>query len=103
MAVHGAHKTIREVVAAWQGVTLGPTHFGATAYRLGKREIGHIHGDAVVDIPFPMYVRDQLVEKGDAEPHLYLPGTGWVTVRLQSAEDVEKALRLLRLNLTILA
>ncbi len=103
MAVDGAHKTIKEAVTAWQGVTQGPTLFGATAYRLGKREIGHIHGDEIVDIPFPMHVRDQLVEKGDAEPHLYLPGTGWVTVRLQSPEDVERALQLLRLSLTILA
>ena len=36
---------------------------------LGKRELGHIHGDRLVDIPFPKPIRDELVNTGQAEPH----------------------------------
>ena len=61
-----------------------------------RREIGHVHGDSLVDIPFPKVIRDEIVAKGDAEPHHILPNTGWVSVYLQNSDDLERALKLLR-------
>ena len=52
MAVHGARQKIHEAVLGWPGVTAHPHRFGGTEYRLSKRELGHIHGDYLVDIPF---------------------------------------------------
>jgi hypothetical protein len=49
-----------------------------------------------VDIPFPREVRDQLVLNGEAQPHHILPQSGWVSVPLRSAEDVTRAIMLLR-------
>ena len=46
-------------LASWPGVEAHPHRFGGTEYRIGKREIGHIHGDALVDIPFPTKVRER--------------------------------------------
>jgi hypothetical protein len=51
---------------------------------LGHREIGHVHGDSLVDIPFPLHVRDELVKGGAAEPHHVLPKSGWVSVYLRT-------------------
>lgn len=70
-------------------------------YAIGKREIGHIHGDHLVDIPFPKKVRDELVAAGRAGPHHILPETGWVSFYLMEEEDVEKAIKLLRENFEI--
>lgn len=53
MAVTGAQKRITETVLSWDGVIAHPHRFGGTEYRLGRREIGHMHGDRLVDIPFP--------------------------------------------------
>jgi predicted DNA-binding protein (MmcQ/YjbR family) len=64
-------------------------------YRLGKREIGHVHTDHLVDIPFPKKVRDELVATGRAEPHHILPKSGWVSIHLNQASDVEQAIDLL--------
>ncbi len=79
MAVQGAKNTIQEAVLSWPGVSAHPHQFGGTEYRLGKREIGHIHGDHLVDIPFPTRVRDEIVAAGRAEPHHVLPDSGWVS------------------------
>jgi hypothetical protein len=64
MSVHGAGQSIKARVSAWEGITTRPHRFGGTEYRLGGREIGHVHGDSLVDIPFPTRVRNELVATG---------------------------------------
>ena len=73
MPVKGAHEKIHARATSWPEVTAHAHRFGGTEYRLGKRELGHIHGDALVDIPFPKKVRDEIVAAGRAEAHRILP------------------------------
>lgn len=101
MAVPGAQETITHTVTAWEGVTAQPHRFGGLEYVIGKREIGHIHGDQLVDIPFPKKIRDEIVQAGQAEPHHILPETGWVSFYLRQPEDVERAIALLARNYEI--
>ena len=96
MSVRGAQESITQAVTSWSGVTVQPHRFGGVEYVIGKREIGHIHGDHLVDIPFPKKVRDEIVAAGRAEPHHILPETGWVSFYLRQEEDVEKAITLLQ-------
>ncbi len=96
MAVRGARERIHKEVVGWPGVTALPHRFGGTEYRLGRRELGHIHGDVLVDIPFPRKVRDEVVAEGRASPHHILPASGWVSFYLEEAGDVERAIELLR-------
>ena len=65
-------------------------------YVIGQREIGHIHGDVLVDIPFPKRVRDEIVTAKRAQPHHILPETGWVSIYLRQESDVDQALALLK-------
>ena len=87
---------IRNQVDRWSGVSAHPHRFGGTEYRLGRREIGHVHGERLVDIPFPKKVRDELVANGEAQAHHVLPESGWVSVTLRSGDDVVRATALLR-------
>jgi hypothetical protein len=96
MSVHGAHQLIDATVSAWQGVTAHPHRFGGTEYRLGGREIGHVHGDPLVDIPFPTKARNEIVAAGQAAPHHVLPDSGWVSFYIREPADVERAIALLR-------
>lgn len=96
MSVKGAQARITMAVTAWDGMGTQPHRFGGVEYVLGTREIGHIHGDHLVDIPFPKKVRDEIVAAGRAQPHHILPDTGWVSFYLRQEEDVEKAITLLR-------
>ena len=101
MSVHGAGEKIQSAVLSWAGVTAHPHHFGGTEFRLGTREIGHIHGDHLVDIPFPKKVRDELVAAGRAQPHHILPESGWISFYLRHETDVESAIELLRRSFEI--
>ena len=95
MSVKGAQKSITEAVTSWAGVTSQPHRFGGVEYGIGRREIGHIHGDHLVDIPFPKKVRDEIVASGRAQPHHILPKTGWVSFYINGDKDVETAIALL--------
>ena len=96
MSVKGAQARITQSVTSWAGVTVQPHRFGGVEYVIGRREVGHIHGDHMVDIPFPKKVRDVLVAEGRAQPHHLLPETGWISFYLQQDDDVEKAIVLFR-------
>jgi hypothetical protein len=52
---------IIEAVGSWSGVELAPHRFGGVEFRLGRRELGHLHGDRIADLPFPRRIRDELV------------------------------------------
>jgi hypothetical protein len=96
MPFKGAGLEIRQTLLQWPGVAAHPHRFGGTEYRLGNREIGHVHGDWLVDLPFPTKVRNVIVAAGRAEPHHVLPESGWVSLYLREAADVETAIGLLR-------
>jgi hypothetical protein len=88
---------IRAAVLAWPGVTEEPHRFGGVEFRLGKRELGHLHGDYLADLPFPVRVREELVAQGRAMPHHILPQSGWVSYPIRDATAVPGAIDLFRL------
>lgn len=95
MTVPDARKKIEASVLTWPGVVAREHRFGGIEYRLGEREVGHIHGDHLLDVAFPKTIRDELVAAGLALPHHLLPQSGWVTFYLRREEDVERAVALL--------
>ena len=99
MPIKGASQTITAEVMSWEGTVARPHRFGGTEFNLGeRREIGHIHGDAIVDVPLSKRLRDELVAEGRAEPHHIYPNSGFVTIYLKQPEDVQRALQALRLS-----
>jgi hypothetical protein len=61
---------ISREVGSWEGVTVHPHRFGGVEFRLGRRELGHLH-DTWADLPFTRRIREMLVETGRAEPHRF--------------------------------
>lgn len=94
----GPNERIRREVLAWPGVVEAAHRFGGVEFRLGRREIGHLHGDRLADLPFPVRVRAELVREGRARPHHVLPESGWVNYPIGGAEDVPGAIELFRLS-----
>jgi hypothetical protein len=101
MPVLGAQRRISEAVSGLEGVCIKPHRYGGLEFRLERRELGHIHGDRLVDIPFPKRVRDEIVAAREAEPHHILPNSGWVSLFLRTDADVERAIRLLELSFSL--
>jgi hypothetical protein len=102
MSQRGAAETIKTAVSAWPGVALAPHRFGGVEFTLGSREIGHLHGDSLLDVPFPKRIRNELVDHGLARPHHVLPDSGWISFRIDKPDDVDAAIALLRRSFDVI-
>lgn len=98
---HIAQK-ITEEVSSWEGVTSAPHRFGGVEFHVKNREIGHLHGDRMADLPFPKKIRDQLVRDGKAAVHHLLKETGWVSYYLHGDSDIAPVIELFRLNYRVI-
>jgi hypothetical protein len=93
----GTAARITTEVASWPGVSTGSHRFGGLEFRLGRRELGHLHGDRIADLPFPRRVRDELVASGRALRHRPLPDSGWVTCPIDTDAGAATAIELFRM------
>jgi hypothetical protein len=84
-------------VERWPLVSIHEHRFGGVEFRVGAREVGHVHDFGIVDIPLRVRVRDALIRAGGAERHHWLPNSGWTTVRAGECGS-DNALQLLRLS-----
>jgi hypothetical protein len=96
--VKTASEQIREAVTSWPGVSSVPHRFGGTEYLYSKKEMGHVHGDRLADLPMPRRLHDELIASGRAQPHHILPETGWISVWIESPDDVAGVIDLFRLQ-----
>ena len=104
MGVPGARNAITAELSGWLGVSSRPHRFGGTEFIYGeRREIGHIHGDQLVDIPLPTRLRDEVVAAGRAEPHHILAESGWISFYLRRPDDVPRAIELFRMSYEVAA
>jgi hypothetical protein len=93
-----AARGISDQVTAWPGVSAHDHQFDGIEFRVGNRQLGHLHGDRIADIPLKRALRDELVAAGRVRVHRWRPDSGWVTVDLDSEEGREQAVRLLRVG-----
>ena len=95
---------VEREVLRWPGVWKkrddnGPGGIGVTGYRLGSRQIGHVHDDGHADFRFPREVRDELIRSERAVPHPAFPTSRTTaSYRILTPEDVTGALELIRLG-----
>src|SRR4051795_8470309 len=94
-----ASQQITEEVTSWPGVEAGPGRRGEFAFRLGRREIGHLHGDHAAHFSFPKGVWAELREQGRIVDHPVFPGkVGPAARRIEGEADVRDVISLMRLN-----
>ena len=94
---HAADR-IRNELDSWPGVTSVAHRFGGLEFRFDHRELGHLHGDRLADLPFPVRVRDELIAAGRALNHHVLPQTGWISRHIRTDADVEDVIALFRMS-----
>jgi hypothetical protein len=95
-----ASERITEVVGAWPGVSVGPGDRGASiAFRVGRRELGHLHGNRAAHFSFPKETWDALRREHRIVPHPVFPeARGPAARRIETDGDVDDVIELLRLN-----
>ena len=94
-----ASRQIIDQVTAWPGIESRTGKRGELAFTLGRREIGHLHGDHAAHFSFPKDVWAELMREGRIVPHPVFPNSrGPAARRIDSDEDVRDVIALLRLN-----
>jgi len=94
-----ASEQITETVTAWPGVTAGHGERSEFAFRLGRRELGHLHGDRVLHLGFPKAVWHELHDAGRIDYHPVFPGRpGYASRAIADQDDVRDVVALLRIN-----
>jgi hypothetical protein len=94
-----ASEQIIEEVTSWPGVKAESGDRGELAFKLGRREIGHLHGDRAAHFSFPKQVWSELMEQGRIVHHPVFPDSqGPAARRIEDQADVRDVIELLRIN-----
>ena len=71
-----------------------PHRFGGVGFFVGTTEIGHLHGNGLLDLFVGKSFRTDQVGRGRALPHHVFPESGWVSFWLRSPADIAQPLDL---------
>jgi Family of unknown function (DUF5519) len=94
-----ASERITAEVTSWPGVKAGHGSRGEFGFKVGRREIGHLHGDHAAHLFFPKDLWTELFEQGRIVHHPVFPDKpGPAARRIAGDEDVRDVIRMLRLN-----
>ena len=94
-----ASEQIIETVTSWPGVAAGPGRRGELAFKVGGREIGHLHGDHAAHFALGKELGTSLRERGMVVDHPVFPGKNAMAARrIDSQEDVDEVIELMRIN-----
>jgi Luciferase len=94
-----ASQQITEEVTSWPGVEAGIGRRGEFGFTVGRKQIGHLHGDHAAHFGFPKDVGARLREEGRVGPHPVAPHKpAWAARRIETQEDVQDVIELIRLN-----
>jgi hypothetical protein len=94
-----ASRIITDEITSWAGIESGYGRRGEFAFKLARREIGHLHGDHAAHFNFPKDVWHELREQGRITDHPVFPGrVGPAARRIGSDDDVRDVIALMRLN-----
>ena len=95
----GSNARITAEVTSWPGVEAGTGKRGEWSFMVGRREIGHLHGDHSAHFMFPKEMGVALKAEGRVADHPVFPGKpGPSARRIETGEDEREVIELLRMN-----
>jgi Family of unknown function (DUF5519) len=90
---------ITDEVTSWPGVEAGPGRRGEFSFRVGRRELGHLHGDHAAHFAFPKDMWAELFMQGRVGYHPVFPNReGPAARRIEDEDDVRDVIALMRIN-----
>jgi hypothetical protein len=94
-----ASQQITDEVTSWPGVEAGHGKRGEFGFKVGRVEIGHLHGDHAAHFFFGKELGSELKAEGRVVDHPVFPGKpGPAARRIEGEEDVRDVIALMRLN-----
>jgi hypothetical protein len=96
---HSVHQRITDEVTSWPGVEAGTGRRGEWAFTVGRKPLGHLHGNHAAHFSFPKDVWAELYEQGRIDYHPVFPDkVGPASRAINDEDDVRDVIALLRLN-----
>ena len=95
----GASERIVATVTAWPGVEAVTGSRGELSLRVGRREIGHLHGDHAAHFGLPKTLFHELHDRGAIDFHPVFPGKpGFGAHPIETEADVNEVIEILGRN-----
>ena len=91
-------ETIKDEILKWPAITTEPNRFGGIEFLVNRKEMGHLHGERLADLPFPIEVRKELVASRRALPHHIYPESGWVSYWIRNSDDIPAVVDLFKIQ-----
>jgi hypothetical protein len=85
-------------VQQWPDVNSHLHKYGGIQFDLHHKEIGHIHGNGLLDMPFSRQIKAALLNEGYVENHHFFKDTGWISFHIRTKADMHYAIKLLQLG-----
>jgi hypothetical protein len=94
--VQAMEKLEREVLRL-PGVRFKNHRFGGMEF-VGKDgdELGHLHGNGLLDVPAGVEAAAALIASGRVRPHHVFPKSKWISFQLENEQDVQFAAELIK-------
>jgi len=92
---------IEREVSRWEGVSTGLHKYGGVQFNYENYEIGHIHGNGLLDMLLTRRLKQQLTQEGKILDHHVFKNTGWISFYIKTKTDRDYALQLLKLGYQI--
>ncbi|PYK82761.1 MAG: hypothetical protein DME37_01840 [Verrucomicrobia bacterium] len=87
-------ETFENAVSRKDAIQRRPHRFGGVGFFVGTTEIGHLHGNGLLDLFVGKSFRTEQVRQGRALPHHVFPDSGWISFWLRNRTDIAQALEL---------
>ena len=95
----GPFDRIYAEVTSWPGITHGVGGRGEYSFRVGRREVGHLHGDFSAHFMLPKPMWAELFAEGRIAHHPVFPDKEGPGAReIHDAGDVDDVIAIMRLN-----
>jgi MFS family permease len=104
-------EAIKREILSWPGVTAQPHRFGGIDFRVGAKEMGHLHGENMVDLPVPLDaalascnklmgepMQDGAREGSLLPPHDAYPESKWINYWIRGEDDVPRVIAIFRVQ-----
>ncbi len=87
---------IEETVESWPNVAISMHKYGGTQFNLNNREIGHLHGNGLLDVPLNLSLKAELMHKYPVQDHHMFAASGWISFWIKDSNDKDLALQILQ-------
>jgi len=96
-AILDAMEIIESEIQSWKGTTVGLHKYGGVQFNYHGRELGHIHGNGLLDMRFSRAVKKELLAENRVNHHHIFVNSGWISFYIRSKDDAEYATKLLKI------